>query len=349
VSGGAVTIATRALAALSVAVFSALGATDPVRAENCGPLAIVASVDLVPTTDNTLQFVPVSIGDAKRLMLVDTGGFVSEITPQAVEELRLSHRELGFEQINVAGEMSREAALVPSFRLGELSAASIEFVIAPEKKVFVGDKRFVGIIGPDILRSYDVDMDFGAHRLNLMSPDHCEGKVVYWHPSALAVLPMDVLRSGHIAVTVTIDGKPERALLDTGADESTLALPIAEGDFHLKAGTPDMPYVFDLQGKPGSSVYTHRFSSVSFGSIAAASPQFAIVPDLVGHPLELQATTGTRFIDADARDETAPVLIGMDILRHLHLYIAYKEHKLYVAPAPSDRQATSASAGTAAE
>jgi hypothetical protein len=27
------------------------------------------------------------------------------------------------------------------------------------------------------------------------------------------------------------------------------------------------------------------------------------------------------------------MLIGMNILRHLHIYIAYKEHKLYITPA----------------
>jgi hypothetical protein len=35
------------------------------------------------------------------------------------------------------------------------------------------------------------------------------------------------------------------------------------------------------------------------------------------------------------------MLIGMDILQHLHLYIAYREQKLYVTPASTLSTATS--------
>jgi predicted aspartyl protease len=341
---------TRAFAALSIAVGTLFGATA--QADDCGPLTMITSVDLVPTSNNTWQFAPVMIGNARRLMLIDTGGFVSEITPQAVQEFGLAHRQLGFMQVDVTGATSQEAAVIPSFSLGGLSAKSIEFVIAPGRTLFGDNKELVGIIGPNILRKYDVDIDFGAHKLNLMSPDHCEGKVVYWHPAAIAVLPMHVLPSGHIVVSVTLDGKEERALLDTGAMESTLTLPIAEGDFNLKMGKPDTPYVSELNGKPGAAIYKHRFSSLSFGDIAASNPEFVIIPDLVNHPLELQAGTGTRFVDTNARDETAPILLGMNVLRHLHLYIAYKEQKLYITPAgapPNVAQATDAPGGTAAE
>ena len=337
----------RAFGAVSCLVLATVCATVAARAEGCRPLTTIASVDLVPTTDNTWQFVPVSIGDARRLMLLDTGGFVSEITPQAAQEFNLSRRKIGFEQITVAGATSHEAALVPSFTIGRLSTKSMEFVVTPERALFGDDKDIAGVIGPDILRNYDVDVDFGGHKLNLMWPDHCAGKAVTWPAAEVAVLPMHVLPSGHIVVTAMLDGKEERALLDTGASESTLTIPVAEGEFGLKLGSADAPYTSDLEGKRGSSVYKHRFSSLRFGDIAASDTQFAIIPDLVDHPLELSAITGTRFIGADARDEAAPMLIGMNVLRHLHIYVAYKEQKIYITPAgapaaqPSDSAAVS--------
>jgi predicted aspartyl protease len=322
-------------AAMSAAVF-VLGFGGAASAEdNCHPLTIIASVDLVPTTDNTWQFVPVTINGSPRLMLLDTGGYVSEITPQAAAEFNLAKRKLGFEQTNVAGESSDEAAMVSSFGLGRLVAKSMEFVVTPEKSLFGDDKDLVGIIGPNILRNYDIDIDFGAHKLNLISPDHCEGKVVYWHADAVDVVPMNVLPSGHIVVPVKLDGQDVLAFLDTGASNSTLQLPVAESDFHLKMGTPDTPYVSELNGRPGAAVYKHRFSSLSFGGIAASNPQFEIIPDLVDHPLENGASLGSHFVDANTRAETAPMLLGMNILRHLHLYIAYKEKKLYITPAGS--------------
>jgi hypothetical protein len=42
---------------------------------------------------------------------------------------------------------------------------------------------------------------------------------------------------------------------------------------------------------------------------------------------------GTRFKDSDTEESFPDLLIGMDVLHHLHLYIAYKEQKLYITPA----------------
>lgn len=302
------------------------------RADDCAPLTIATSVDLVSTSDNTRQFVPVTIEGTPKLMLLDTGSVVSEITPQAADELGLARRQLSFRQINIAGEASSEAAIVPEFGLGRLTAKSIEFVVAPDKKLFGDDKDIIGVIGPNILRQYDVDIDFGAHKLNLLSPDHCEGKVIYWRASAIAVVPIEILPSGHISLTVKLDGQDVPAILDTGASTSTLTIPTAESDFKLTLGSPDTPYVRDLQDKPGAATYKHRFATLSFGDVTVGNPQFTIIPDFLDHPLEVMPGTGSHLVDPNKRAEAAPMLLGMNILRHLHLYIAYKEKNLYITP-----------------
>ncbi len=38
----------------------------------------------------------------------------------------------------------------------------------------------VGVIGTDLLGKFDVDLDIAHKKLNLFSPDHCKGQVVYW-------------------------------------------------------------------------------------------------------------------------------------------------------------------------
>jgi predicted aspartyl protease len=340
----------RAFGALFVAASFLIGMENAASADDCHPLTLITSVDLIPTTNNTWQFVPVTIQGTPKMMLLDTGGAVSEVTPQVVDELGLSHRHLEFQQENVAGETSDQAATVSKFEIGRLSAKSIEFVIAPEKKLFGDDNRLVGIIAPNILRNYDVDIDFGAHKLSLLSPDHCEGKVIYWPASAVAVVPMHVLNLGHIVVTVKLNGQDVRALVDTGASNSTLMRPTAESDFGLKMGSADTPYLDDLQGKPGASIYRHRFATLSFGDITVSNPQFDIIPDFVEHPLELSASIGSHFVDPNAKDEAAPMLLGMNVLRHLHLYIAYKEQKLYITPGgvPAPQANPGGAAATAA-
>jgi predicted aspartyl protease len=294
----------------------------------CQPLTLITSVSLMPAPDNTWQFAPVTIDGHKKFMLVDTGGFMSEITPQAADELQLPRRHANFRQTNVAGESSDQVAVASTFTLGRLTAQSIEFVVAPEKALFGGITALAGIIGPNILRNYDVDLDFGAHKLSLISPDHCEGKVVYWQADALAIVPMHVLADGHIVLPVTLDGHKETALLDTGASGSTITTRVAERDFDLKPGSADTPYVAGMRERPSAATYRHTFASLSFGDVAASNPHFEIIPDL---NRAREPDIGTRF--AGEESGTPPMLLGMNILRHLHIYIAYKEQKLYISPA----------------
>ncbi len=37
--------------------------------------------------------------------------------------------------------------------------------------------------------NYDVDFDFAVGKFNLFSKDHCDGQVVYWTRSPVAVVP----------------------------------------------------------------------------------------------------------------------------------------------------------------
>ncbi len=57
---------------------------------------------------------------------------------------------------------------------------------------------FGGILGADMLRNVDLDLDFAAGKLNLVSQDHCSGNVVYWQAPAVAVVPMTLDRWGHV-------------------------------------------------------------------------------------------------------------------------------------------------------
>ncbi len=41
----------------------------------------------------------------------------------------------------------------------------------------------------------------------------------------------------------------------------------------------------------------------------------------------------TRIPNPEVETGLGDMILGMDILRHLHVYIAYKEQKLYLTPA----------------
>jgi hypothetical protein len=57
---------------------------------------------------------------------------------------------------------------------------------------------------------------------------------------------------------------------------------------------------------------------------------------------------GSRLPVGDTEIGLGDMLLGMDILHHLHVYIAYKEEKLYLTAAVPPAASASAPATTAA-
>jgi len=321
------------------------------RADTCPPLQIIASVRLAYDVSGR-PFVPVTLGTAKKFMLVDTGGALSMIGQTVVDELQLPHRRAGVRQYGVSGTYSDQAAEVSPFAIGNLVADHMDLMIAPDKSDFSGEAA--GIIGPAILRNYDAEFDFGGSKFNLISQDHCPGKVIYWPAAGIAAIPMRVAKiAGHIVVPVTLDGITLNALVDTGATNTFITSRTAESNFNLKLGSVDAPDVGPLMGSPGARIYRHTFHSLSLEGIAVGNPVVGIIPDLMRNAVSNGSPIGSRLSNNDEAVSLEDITLGIDVLKHLHLYIAYKEQMLYVTPAePTDAQApnpaTAAAAGTRA-
>lgn len=316
------------------AVFAIVGLAvsfhNPAWAD-CNPLSIVTSVDLMPAENKLAEFVPVTINGVPKYMLLDTGGAFAEITGDAADELKLARRKGNFELYNVSGKYSDEFTSA-SLTIGNLKADDTAFVISPGSNMFGKDSKVVGVIGPDILQHYDVHLDFGANKLTVLSQDHCEGKVIYWPASAVAVVPMRVLKSGHILFPVSLDGAPVNALLDTGATNTTITIPAVEKAFSFKLGSADAPYGDALPDRPGSYTYKHTFKTLDFEGVAVGNLTVQIIPDVLTDVTQNTPELGTRLADRKRDEDKADMLIGMDVLRHFHVYIAYKEQKLYITP-----------------
>ena len=317
-------------AALALGLFT----YDPATAECTKPLTLVTSVDMAPIKDNRAVVVPVTLGGKPKLLLVDTGGAVTEMTPQAADELALTRARTGMQLFDVAGHMSNQFVHT-SLGLGVLTARDMVFMVSPGNDPISDDADVAGILGPDIMQHYDVDIDFGTGKFNLLSQDHCEGKVLYWKADAVAVVPMRLMDSGHIQLQVILDGQPVTAMLDTGAYNTTLTTLVAEGTFGLKPGSAEMPQTGQLPDRPVALTYHHVFKSLGFEGIAVNNPDIDIIPDFLKQVATENATpdTGSHLVTPKSNETAQAMLLGMDVLRHFHFYIAYKENKVYITPA----------------
>lgn len=258
-------------------------------------------------------YVPITIGGQNVNMLIDTGGIFTMLTEQSVQRL-------GLKKLNTFGsgeEMFGGKKIVyyvetHDVNLGGLKADNMPMQVIPEG--FLGDQDVGGTIAPNILRHYDVDFDFANAKINLFSPDHCEGKVIYWTTAAAAQIPIGIDKEGHIDVPVQIDGQDVRAAIDTGASRSLMSLEFAKLIFGIDANDPKLTPIKD---KDSATAFHYPFGRLTMNDVSVQNPDIVLVSDSVSHLFNSQ----TKLI------------LGMGILRQLHIYIAYRERKLYVTAA----------------
>ena len=314
-------------------------ATFPAIAAECKPLGLIASMDLKMLPSGR-PGVGVMIGDSSRTMLLDTGAYSSLISAKVVSDLKLTETRNGRSVRTVNGAESNMLARLPTILIGgHLRTNNALYYVMPNNS-----NEFDGILGGEFLKQFDADFDFAARKLNAFSPDHCEGKVVYWQAPKVAVVPIQLDDGNHVKLRMELEGKRVDAILDTGAADTTLSLTTAQRMFNVNVNDPDVERVGELKGGFTAAVYQRRFKSLAFEGVTINNPMIVLLPDLMTANTTV-AKTGSLF-----REETTSLptmILGMSLLRQLHVFIAYKERKLYItasAPAPEPQPAQTASA-----
>lgn len=319
------------------ALLLAAGAVTTARADDiCPPAEVFTTVDMQLGDDGRI-YVPVKINQIHKSMMIDTGGFFSVVTTEVANELKLPTRHTRFEIIGVAGDTTNVAAHT-TFALGNLYTNSVDFMVSPDAGGYADDISDVaGILAPNLLHSYDVEIDFAKMKLTLLSQDHCDGKAVPWPANTVSAVPMKLDSSNHIQIPVNLDGEDLTAMLDTGAIHTVLNLELAQSKYGLKLGDPDTPEVGRLLRSPESKTYFHRFKSLSMEGVEIANPTVRLIPDLMRNKMMDQNDSlkgGSRLPAVTAKPGFGDLILGMNVLRQWHIYIAYKEQIVYLAPSP---------------
>ena len=299
-------------------------AAGPVRADPAPDCTLheVAVLSTVPTANGTIV-VPARIDGHVIALEVDTGAVRSEISASVAASLGLPVRSLRRgAAFDVLGRPVDRATFDRVLEIGMVRVEHMPILVATH--ALWDGTGIAGLLGPDVLRGYDLELDPAAGRVALYRPDHCPGRVVYWSRSHVEV-PLEIASSGHIFLSMTLDGQALRAVLDTGAGVSVLNLDVARRRFGLDTDAPGMVAV-----DPGGAVphYRYPFKTLAMEGISINHPRLDILPnrarlrpDPDGHPL------------SEEPNGLPDLLLGMATLRRLHLYIAYGEHRLYATDA----------------
>jgi len=272
-------------------------------------LTIYSSLPLTTRADGRVS-VPVTVQDKSFSFLVDTGGAVATIGWDQAEEVGLKKQPAGSYFVGIGGRFIDSFILTDRFSLGGMTGNSLAVYVEPR-----GIAGFDGTLSPDMMKHFDVDFDFAHGKMNLFSQDHCPGKVVYWNNGGAVIIPTQTDRNAHIRIPVVLDGEKITAILDTGAVTSIMSVRAASfmGIYESKMKLKDSGGYLRK-----SRTYSYPFKTLDMGGIVVNNPHIVIGSN------ELMGTFDTDMI------------LGMGILRQLHMYIAYGEGKLYLTPASAN-------------
>lgn len=285
---------------------------------DCQPLTLAASLPATRDEDGGVA-VPASFEGHDIRLEIDTGGVYSLISDETVTALGLKRRALtGQLLLGDTGERMTEGTIVHQFKLGNLVANSMEFIILPPNGTATD---IDGVLGPTVLASYDVEIDLQHGKVNLFSKRHCTGDVVYWTDAPYAQIPMRLDEGLHIVIPVTLDGKTIQAIVDTGSPTSWISYDEAARIFDWgDAPPPGLTH----PGGESSDWSAYPFATLSLRDIDVRNPRILLkkhAANFAGEP---------------------PLLIGMDVLGKLHTFISYSDHTLYITSAnapPPEAQA----------
>ena len=317
---------TKTLFAPFVLMFGMLALTVSAQAADCH-LTRLASVDM---QTNPRPVIEVTIAGKPYHFLVDTGAVFSEIASDVATSLGLTPKVIrGVEIFTATGNKEKTYVTANDFNIGHLHADEMNLVVLDRK-----DDSIDGILGPDVLKQYDIDFDFAAHKFNIFLQDHCPDQVVYW-TADYADASFDK-GDGHIAFPVTLDNHVVSAVMDTGTTRTLLAEHVARLAYGLSDQSPGMETDNNTSGHVKSR---YRFKSLSFGDLAVANPLVYILPDLAEKAFHKERDLSKQDEDPLHREEldTPDLILGMDVLSKLHIYISYKDDKLYFTNATAAR------------
>lgn len=255
--------------------------------------------------------------DSLRFIL-DTAAESSAITRAVADRLEIDASGVRrMRVVGVAGTRIMTSVALRSFAVGGERMSGVRALVLDDGAL--GDGGFDGLLGNDVLRRYDVEIDVPRGVLRLHAPGTTHERATSRAPVGL---PMKPGRAGFVAFEATLAGGSVHAILDTGTPVSLVNWRAAA----LAGVTTETSGVRERRGGTAgldgvrATTHEHRFDGLAFGT--ARFPAGALrIADL---PL---------FHVAGVAREPA-MLVGVDLLRTCAAILAYSTRTLHVCADP---------------
>lgn len=251
--------------------------------------------------------VAVTLNGHPAAMLVDSGAQISLITTAATDKFNLTYTGHDVTMHGIGG--MTHTPLVSAARLG-MGAAIAQDVLFAATELQMGaidGLPIVGLFGADFLSNYDVVFALPEKALTLYKVTNCRSEQVV-PPIFRVSMPFERNAENKIILQVRLNGQPFSAMMDSGASSTTLRPSQAK-----RAGVSQEMLALDPGGTghgiDGNILRSrrHRFEQLEVGPETFQNVWLTVAP-----------------IEMDE------MLLGADFLRHMVIWVSYRDRKLYM-------------------
>jgi len=271
-------------------------------------------------------FVSLTVNNQRLNLLLDTGDFVTSLTPFAVSRLALQRsNQPGLTMTGIGGDY--EAPIVEAADVQYLShrVDNLSFAVLPASE-FRPEEKVDGLFGANFLSAYDVELDFPGKKMRFFRRNpECGVSAPAWTSHATRLQAAD---AGHnlLLIPVRINGVALNALIDTGSEDTSITRSAAE---ELGVTRADMRGDVEIteQGLGTSTERLHRFASISLGNATFDHPVLAV--DDEPSPLQaniLMATASALPVPHKGVD----VILGANYLFKKRIFLAYGSQQVFI-------------------
>jgi predicted aspartyl protease len=305
---------------LILAAISLLAAAA-VRAEQVCNLQRIAVIPF-ETDDSSHIYIPATIAGVRTRLMLDTGGWWSVVRNEIADAAGLKARtSYDVWIVDSAGKKQDKYVTVPELRLGATGnvvfGKPVDFVVVPglDSKPI---EQFGGTIGLNFFTRMDLEIDNAGKTISLFKQDHCKGAGVHWANEAVTLRfkrdPGNPIAMPIVAAD--LEGQIVRTLIDTGSTVTSMQLEHAKRRFGLTPQTPGVEPSGQIHLPGGSIVETYSYT---FKALTISGIRFENVTVHLGD-----------FDEAD-------LVLGMNEIKKLHLYFAFKDQMIHITAADAGR------------
>lgn len=268
----------------------------------------------LPITMNSLRpTIPVKINNRDAKFVLDSGAFYSIMSSATAAEydLKLTPAPFGFRIMGVGGSAEAQIATVKEFTIVGITVKNVQFLVGGSEVA-----AYEGVLGQNLLEKFDVEYDLASGAIRLFRTEDCEHTLLaYWLKPGQDYSSMHIdfidPANPHTIGVAYVNGQSIRVAFDTGAFTSLLSAKAA-----ARAGIkPDSEGVVEAGysggfGRGRVKTYIARFASFKIGDA------------------EEIKNARLRIADMDLR--FADMLLGADFFVSHRIFVANREHKLFL-------------------